>query len=223
MSLLSDAYGVLTALASGDSLVINKGLRTEGAWVIGTIGTILGGLLVSLIYRKFPIVERNFERSIMVYSYLLIAIIIFVEVIRRFVLSQQAPWSTTFPPVLFLIMTWFGCSYNIKLRTHLAFSEFRMVMTRRLQMLCLSLDAVLWIVLCIIVVVTSTRVTANSAANFQILAGTDNFMQWWYLLSLPIAFILMSARVFDNWFEDLANYNSGETLIKLAVIGEERS
>ena len=34
----------------------------------------------------------------MVWSYLIISAIIFVEVFRRFVLSEQAPWSTTLPP-----------------------------------------------------------------------------------------------------------------------------
>lgn len=221
MSIWSDAYGVITAAFSGDSWTISKALKTEGVWIIGIIFTLVAGVLVAEIYRRFPIIERHFERTVMVYSYLFIAIIIFVEVIRRFVFSVQAPWSTTFPPVLFLVMTWFGCSYNIRLRTHLAFAEFRTAMSRPLQMACLTLDMVLWIGICTIVVVTSTRVAANSAANFQILAGTDNFMQWWYLVTVPLAFTLMAGRVFENWFEDIANYRSGELLIKPAVIGAD--
>lgn len=221
MSLWSDAYGILVAASSGDSWTISNSLGGGGVWIIGAPATLLGGLAVAEIYRRFPFVERHFERSVMVYSYLLIAIIIFVEVIRRFVFSVQAPWSTTFPPVLFLVMTWFGCSYNIRLRTHLAFAEFRSAMARPMQMLLLSLDAALWLGFCTIVVVTSTRVAANSAANFQILAGTDNFMQWWYLVTVPLAFILMAGRVFENWFEDIANFRSGALLIKPAVIGAD--
>ncbi|WP_424986908.1 TRAP transporter small permease [Microbulbifer sp. S227A] len=221
MTLWSDVLEILSALGSGDSWTISKALATEGVWIIGTLATILGGVLVAALYSWFPVLERHFERSVMVYTYLAIAIIIFVEVIRRFVFSLQAPWSTTLPPVLFLVMTWFGCSYNIRLRTHLAFAEFRGSMSRGLQMLCLSLDMVLWIGFCVIVVVTATRVAANSASNFQILAGTDNFMQWWYLVTVPIAFILMAGRVFENWFEDLANYRSGEDLIKPTVIGAD--
>jgi len=219
MSIWADAIGIITAAFSGDSWTISKAVKTEGAWIIGILATVVGGYIVMRIYQAVPWIERHLERSIMVYSYLLIAAIIFVEVFRRFVLSQQAPWSTTFPPVLFLVMTWFGCSYNIRLRTHLAFSEFRTSMPRKMQMLCLSLDAVLWIGFCVIVVVTATRVAANSASNFQILAGTDNFMQWWYLITVPIAFILMAGRVLENWFEDLGNYRSGELLIGQSVIG----
>ncbi|RED18570.1 TRAP transporter small permease [Pontivivens insulae] len=219
MSLLADALNVVTAMFSGDSWTLTTALKTEGAWITGTIATVLGGLLVMVLYTAVPWIDRHLERSIMVYSYLLIAIIIFVEVFRRFVLSVQAPWSTTFPPVLFLVMAWFGCSYNIRLRTHLAFSEFRTNMNRKMQFLCLSMDAVLWLGFCVIVVVTASRVAAQSASNFQILEGTDNVLKWWYLIAVPIAFILMAGRVFQNWRDDYRNYRSGEPLIKQAVIG----
>jgi TRAP-type C4-dicarboxylate transport system permease small subunit len=219
MSIWSEAINIIPAFFSGDSWELGTALKTDGAWLMGTLFTILGGLLVMAIYRAVPFIERHLERSIMVYSYLLIALIIFVEVIRRFVFSVQAPWSTTFPPVLFLVMTWFGCSYNIKLRTHLSFNEFRMNMRRSLQMACLSLDAILWLTFCIIVVVTSSRVAAQSASNFQILEGTDNFLKWWFLITVPIAFIMMSARVMQNWRIDYSNYKSGNPMIKQAVIG----
>ncbi|MEL6127021.1 MAG: TRAP transporter small permease subunit, partial [Pseudomonadota bacterium] len=179
----------------------------------------LGGMIIYGIYRAVPFVERHFERTVMVWSYLAIAAIIFVEVFRRFVLNQQAPWSTTLPPFLFLIMTWFGCSYNVRLRTHLAFSEFRMNMPRNGQMLCLTLDAVLWFVFCVIVVVTSTRVAVNSAANFQILLGTDNVLQWWFLATVPLAFIMMAGRVIENYADDLSRYRGGRPLVEQAVIG----
>jgi TRAP-type C4-dicarboxylate transport system permease small subunit len=219
MSILGEAIGVVTAVGSGDSWQIRQALATEGAWITGALATLLGGLLMMEVYRLIPWVDRHLERTIMVYSYLLIAVIIFVEVFRRFVLSVQAPWSTTFPPVLFLVMTWFGCSFNIRLRTHLAFNEFRTKMTRPLQMACLALDAVLWLGFCTIVVVTSSRVAAGSASNFQVLEGTDNFLKWWFLITVPLAFVLMAGRVLENLRDDIANYRSGDPLIQQAVIG----
>lgn len=219
MSIWAEAVGVFPALFSGDSWELTTALKTSGAWLTGFVFTLLGGYLVLKIYDTVPFIERHLERTIMVYTYLAIAIIIFVEVIRRFIFSVQAPWSTTFPPVLFLVMTWIGCSYNIKLRTHLAFNEFRTKMPRAGQMVCLTIDAILWLGFCIIVVVTASRVAAQSASNFQILEGTDNFLKWWFLITVPISFILMAARVMGNWREDWQNYRSGDQIIKQAVIG----
>ncbi len=218
-SFLAEAGDVFASFFTNDAWTIREALRTPGAWLAGLIVTLGGGLAVFGVYRLAPVIDRNLDRFVMVVSYLAIAAIIFVEVFRRFVLNEQAPWSTTLPPFLFLIMTWFGCAYNVRLRTHLAFSEFRTNMPRSGQIACLCLDAVLWLGFCWIVIVTSARLTANSAANFQILLGTDNVLQWWFLISVPFAFILMAARVIENLAEDISNYRSGATLIRQAVIG----
>ena len=210
---------IFSALASGDSWMLSEAMRAPAVWPLGLIAMLIVAVGFLILYRVVPWAERNFEQSLMVISYLAIGGIIFVEVFRRFVLSQQVPWSTTLPPFLFLIMTWFGCSYNVKLRTHLAFAEFRTAMPRVGQLACLLLDALLWIGFSWVVVVTSSRVVANSAANFQIMLGTDNIMQWWFLLSVPLAFTMLVARVLENLQIDLRNYRSGETLLRQAVIG----
>lgn len=219
MTVWSEIGAIFSAFATMDSWEIRNALASEGAWYVGTVATAIGGLVVMWIYRMVPLLDRHLERTIMVYSYLAIAFIIFWGVIDRFVFSNQQPWSTTIPPLLFMIMAWFGAAFNVRLRTHLSFAEFRTIMPRWGQMACLSLDAVLWFIFAVIVVVTTSRLTALSASNFQIVLGTDNVMQWWFLLTVPIAFILMAGRVFENLADDIANYRSGAPLIRQAVIG----
>ncbi|MEM6942388.1 MAG: TRAP transporter small permease subunit [Pseudomonadota bacterium] len=218
-TLFTDAASVVSALFSNDAWAMSEAFRTAGAWPVGLIAMLATASLLLVIYKTVPLIDRHLERTVMVWTYLIIAGVIFVEVFRRFALNEQAPWSTTLPPFLFLIMTWFGCSYNIRLRTHLAFAEFRTNMGPRGQIMCLMLDAVLWLTFCWVVVVTSTRVAANSASNFQILLGTDNVLQWWFLVSVPLAFTMMATRVIENLLEDLAKYREGRPLIQQAVIG----
>jgi TRAP-type C4-dicarboxylate transport system permease small subunit len=220
-AIIGEIVGILSAVLSNDAWEISEALKTDGAWVLGAFATLLGGAFFLVLYKYIPWVERKFESTVMVSTYLLIGAIIFVEVFRRFVLNVQAPWSTTLPPFLFLIMTWAGCAYNVKLRTHLAFAEFRANMPRPLQFLCLTLDAVLWIGFSWIVIVTSTQVAANSAANFQIMLGTDNVLQWWFLVSVPLSFILIVARSMENWLIDLENLKSGQPLIAPVAIGAD--
>lgn len=220
-TIMRDIAEIFSAVLSNDAWMISEALKTDAAWVLGGVATLLGGALFLIIYHLVPWVERKFESTVMVSTYLLIGAIIFVEVVRRFVFNVQAPWSTTLPPFLFLIMTWAGCAYNVKLRTHLSFAEFRMNMPRSMQFLCLTIDAVLWIGFSWIVIVTSTQVAANSAANFQILLGTDNILQWWFLVSVPLSFILIAARAMENWLEDYRNYRNGNSLIAPVAIGAD--
>ncbi|WP_170357982.1 TRAP transporter small permease [Ruegeria arenilitoris] len=221
MSFWADIGAIFSAFLSQDSFEIQSALESDAAWVVGAVVAALGGLLVMLIYRKVPFIERHLERSVMVYSYLAIALIIFWGVIDRFVFNDQEPWSTTIPPLLFMVMAWFGASYNVRLRTHLSFSEFRTAMPRGGQLACLILDAVLWFIFAVIVIVTTSRLVALSASNFQIVLGTDNIMQWWFLLAAPLSFFLMVGRVFQNLADDLRNFKTGEPLIKQAVIGAD--
>lgn len=221
MSFWADIGAILSAFLSQDSFEIQSALESDAAWVLGGVVSALGGLLVMLVYRNVPFIERHLERSVMVYSYLAIALIIFWGVIDRFVFNDQEPWSTTIPPLLFMVMAWFGASYNVRLRTHLSFSEFRTAMPRTGQLACLILDAVLWFIFAVIVIVTTTRLVALSASNFQIVLGTDNVMQWWFLLAAPMSFFLMVGRVFQNLADDLHNWKTGEPLIKQAVIGAD--
>lgn len=221
MTFWADMGAIFSAFLSRDSFEIQSALESDATWVLGVVVSAIGGFVIMLIYRAMPIVERHLERSVMVYSYLAIALIIFWGVIDRFVFNDQEPWSTTIPPLLFMVMAWFGASYNVRLRTHLSFSELRTAMPRGGQLACLILDAVLWFIFAVIVIVTTTRLVALSASNFQIVLGTDNIMQWWFLLAAPLSFFLMVGRVFQNLADDLNNWKTGEPLIQQAVIGAD--
>ena len=219
MSYLSDIGAIISALIAQDAWALRDALKSEAAWLLGFIVAIGGGWLIAKLYHLVPWLDRHLERTFMVVSYLAIAFIIFWGVVDRFIFSNQQPWSTTVPPLLFMIMAWFGATYNVRARSHLSFSEFRTRMGRAGQMACLCLDNVLWMTFSIIVIVTTARAVVLSASNFQIVLGTDNVMQWWFLLTAPIAFLLMASRVVENFQEDLENYRNGNELIRQTVIG----
>lgn len=219
MSLLTEAGAVIPAIFSGSAWEMRSAFYTDGMWIFSFFLTLIGGYLAHLFYKYLPFADKHLERGVAVITYLMIAAIIFWGVIDRFVFSNQWSGSTTVPPFLFMIMAWFACSYNVRLRTHLSFSEFRSKMSPKGQMAALTMDTVLWFGFCWIALTTSIRFTAYSADNFQLVDGVDNTMKWWFYIVVPVAFWLMSGRVVGNWLEDWNNYKSGNTLIKQAVIG----
>lgn len=222
MSYFEDIGAILSAVFAQDAWALRSAMKAEAAWVLGFLVAVIGGWAIAMIYKRVPLLDRHLERTFMVVSYLAIALIIFWGVVDRFIFSNQQPWSTTIPPLLFMIMAWFGATYNVRLRSHLSFSEFRSRMGRSAQMACLCLDNVLWMAFSIIVIVTTARAAVLSASNFQIVLGTDNVMQWWFLVTAPFAFLLMAARVVENVLEDFENYRNGQELIQQTVIGGDR-
>jgi TRAP-type C4-dicarboxylate transport system permease small subunit len=49
--------------------------------------------------------------------------------------------------------------------------------------------------------------------------GTDNIMQWWFVITAPIAFVLLVTRVFQNLIDDIRAWRNNDTLITQSVIG----
>ena len=219
MSYFGDIGAILSAAVAQDAWALRNAMKSDATWILGVVVAVAGGWAIAMTYKRVPLLDRHLERTFMVMSYLAIALIIFWGVVDRFVFSNQQPWSTTIPPLLFMIMAWFGATYNVRLRSHLSFLEFRNRMGRKGQMACLCLDNFLWMTFSVIVIVTTARAVALSASNFQIVLGTDNVMQWWFLLTAPLAFLLMAARVVENVYEDIENYRNGNQLIHRTVIG----
>lgn len=221
MSVFSELMLILKSVLAQDPWALKSALRSDATWLLGLFVAFAGGSVIAWLYKLSPLLDRYLERFFMVTSYLSIAFIIFWGVIDRFIFSNQQPWSTTIPPLLFMIMAWFGATYNVRLRSHLSFTEFRTRMSRTGQFACLCLDNVLWMGFAIIVIVTTFKAVILSASNFQIVLGTDNVMQWWFLATAPLAFILMSARVIENFTEDYSNFRNDRPLLKQTVIGED--
>ena len=166
-------------------------------------------------------IDANIERIIILVAYVFMAAIIFVEVIRRFVLSEQAAWSSTIPIYLFLWVVWIACAYNVRIRAHLSFDELRIKFSQRGQFICLMLDAVLWIVFSAIVIYYTTKQVLLSRDNFAIVQGTDEVMQWWFYIATPLAFALLIVRVLQNFAKDLSDYRNGRPLkVQTGMLGE---
>lgn len=166
--------------------------------------------MLSALKHLFCWLDRDIEKSIILITYTGMAGIICVEVVRRFLFNQQVAWSTSIPILLFLWVTWFGASYNIKQRTHLSLSEVRARLPYAGQFACLVLDAVLWIIFAFIVIYFSWQQTYLAYDNFAIVQGTDDVMQWWFYAATPLAWSLIIYRVLRNLHQDYQRFQRRE-------------
>ncbi len=164
--------------------------------------------------------DRNAERSMILVAYSSMAAIIVFAVFERFVMKTQIPWSSSIPIYLFLWVTWIGCSYNVRKRTHLVFNDVRLRLPYRWQFACMWLDALLWIVFGAIVIYFTVEQTKLVHMNFAIVQGTDNVMQWWFYLATPLAWTLLIVRVLQNLWDDIGRWRRREPfLVDIQAVG----
>lgn len=157
--------------------------------------------------------DRNAEGAMILIAYSLMAGIIVFAVVERFVFKTQIPWSTSIPIYLFLWVTWIGCSYNVKQRTHLTFNEFRSRMSYNLQFACVLLDGILWLAFGAMVTFYTYEQTMLARNNFSIVQGTDNMMQWWFYLATPVAWVLLMFRVLQNMAQDIHRFKKRQPFL----------
>ena len=219
-----DVFGVAAdlwqAYATDNMFLLARQMRADEIWFILAIPFLIFVALTVLLLRAVPFLDRNFEKWIMIALYLGMTAIIFVEVPRRFFFNVQAPWSSTVPAWLFLVLTWLGAAYSIKRRTQLNFNELRSIMPRGGQIAMLGLDWFLWTAFAFIIFVVGVQRSIGSAANFQIVPGTDGIMQWWFYATIPAAWVLLAARAWMVFSDDRENYRTGRPLVEQASITE---
>lgn len=157
--------------------------------------------------------DRNVERAFILVAYSSMSLIIIFAIIQRYFFNTQIPWSGSIPIYLFLWVTWIGCSYNVRKRSHLCFNELRTRMSYSWQYACMWLDAVLWLSFGVLVVYYTFEQTLLAYNNFSIVQGTDNLMQWWFYCATPVAWILLMFRTLQNLADDIKRYRAKESFI----------
>lgn len=176
---------------------------------------------MSLILAPIRWLDKNAERTLILFAYSAMALIIVYAVFERFILKSMVPWSTSIPIYLFLWVTWIGCSHNVRQRTHLVFNDIRLRLPRGWQFACLWFDAVLWLVFAAIVLTYTVEQVLLVEMNFAIVQGTNNVMQWWFYLATPVAWSLLIVRVLQNLWDDIGRWRANQPfLIDIQVIGK---
>lgn len=163
--------------------------------------------------------DANLEKVILITAFAFCAGIIAVEVFRRFVLSQQAPWSTFIPAYLFLWLTWIGASYGAKMRCHLSFHELRDRMPRHWQFALIQLDNILYFVFAAIVIYWSWDLAYLHFRLDSVVPGTNNVPSWLFYSATPVGWSLLVLRVTQNAVEEISSYLRGEPLPRRGSLG----
>ena len=154
--------------------------------------------------------DENVERVGMHTFYSYLALIIFVEVCRRFIFKAQTSWGAPTAVHAFIWLSWLGCSYCIKNRIHLRFPTFRARMPYVGQFLSFLLDDLIWLLISAIVLVSSIKMLSLQIMFGQTIEGTDNIPQWLATLSVPVGFFLVVFRTIQDIFINIRKFKSKE-------------
>ncbi|MCT8971505.1 TRAP transporter small permease [Microbaculum marinisediminis] len=157
--------------------------------------------------------DSNIEPILMNIAYVVMAVLVFEQVVLRFVFKTQIAWSSAVAIYMFIAVTWLGAAYNVRQRSHLNFGEVRSVLPYGAQFVCLILDAVLWVSLAGVVIYYAVDQIELLQMNFAFVPGTSDLMQWWFYLIMPFGWGLIVLRALQNLWQDIGHYRRREPFL----------
>lgn len=157
--------------------------------------------------------NRYLEEYTLVILSIFTVVVIFTQVVMRYVFSNSLPWSEEIARYAFVWMVYIGVSYGVKKNKHLSVDVFSELLDYNGKIIIGIIANILFLIFALVITYFGmdivARITRESAA-MRLPMG------WVYAAPL-IGMILTSVRLIQNiWsqFKSLYNNNSSNTQIK---------
>jgi TRAP-type C4-dicarboxylate transport system permease small subunit len=147
--------------------------------------------------------------NVLLYAYILI--IVFLEVLARYVLHVSLVWAEETAVYAFIWLSYLSMARLARTRTHLAFTPLRDMLPRGGQLVCLLIADVALGVLAVIVVVYMWRPIADAAAFGQTMQGSD-LPIWIATLAVPVGWMMVLLRTTQRAIDAIRNYRRGDVV-----------
>ncbi|GJL81153.1 MAG: hypothetical protein DHS20C01_07870 [marine bacterium B5-7] len=146
--------------------------------------------------------DKNGEKILSLWLYLFIVVVIFNEVLRRFVLSYSSLWGEETARYSFIYMVWIGASMAVKDRLHIRISIIIDHFGNRMQNFFSALASLLGVALAVIAFRYSMEPFLLSI-KYQSVTDGLRIVQAWYLFAVPFGFTLITIRLCQALMEDV--------------------
>lgn len=137
--------------------------------------------------------DKQLEKYLMLWLYAFIVIVIFVEVLRRFLLDYSSLWGEEATRYAFIYLTWIGAAAAVKSNSHIRID----LLINKLSNRGVALLNILTGFCCIVFSIFAIYLSWNSVyVSFNYSSVTDGLriVKAWFLFSVPFGFSLVFIR-----------------------------
>lgn len=154
--------------------------------------------------------DDHVERYVMIVLYAFIALIVGGEAMLRYVTGSQTQWGATGAIHAFIFLSWLGCAYHVRRRSHIRFDAIRKRMSPAGRLSWFLLDDVLWLVMAVIVIYYSMGLLQMHMRLGATLEGTDHFPYWIAVAAVPVGWALIVIRALQDMVLLVDEYRRGD-------------
>lgn len=152
--------------------------------------------------------DDDFERWFMISFYSYIVAVVFIEVIRRFVLNYSSIWGEETARYAFVYLVWFGAAAAIKERSHIRIDVIFQLVPKAVIPYIYLFGELVTLIFALVALYYSTE-SVLSSIHFDSLTSGLRINKAWFTAAVPIGFTLIIIRLLQRIFLDIADIRAG--------------
>ncbi|MBY6059396.1 TRAP transporter small permease [Leisingera daeponensis] len=163
------------------------------------------------MFRIIKAIDTYLEDTLSVILYTYVVVIIFAEVVARYLLDKSILWSNETAIFAFIWLSYLSMANLAKNRSHLAVTFLRDSLPRSLQLLLLLVSDLLLLILASVVVVCIRQPFADAIDFEQKMVGVD-LPFWMALAAVPVGWSLVALRTLQRAWIAICDFRAGRDL-----------
>ena len=158
-------------------------------------------------------IDRNGERYLLLPLYTMIVLTIFMEVVRRSVLSYSSIWSEEIARYAFIYVAWIGASSALKERAHIRIDVLLPLFSQRMRGILFLFGDIVALILSVLAIYWSMESVLTSMRFGSVTHGL-RISQAWFLAAVPFGFSMMVIRLLQAMWRDWKDLKAGRPVFE---------
>lgn len=158
--------------------------------------------------RILDALNRNAERWALLTFYVMLVVTMFIEVLRREVLSYSSIWGEEIVRYSFIYLAWIGAAAAVRERGHIRIDVIMQYVGPRVKALLYIFGDLVMFAVALVAFYWSLETVLVSAKFGSVTHGL-RISQVWFLSAVPIGFALVIFRLTQSFLRDLRDLRAG--------------
>src|SRR5210317_1588333 len=153
-------------------------------------------------------INQNAERWALLVFYTMLVATMFIEVLRRELLSYSSIWGEEIVRYSFIYLAWIGAAAAVRERGHIRIDVIMHYVPRRVKALLYLFGDFVMVAASIVALYYSYE-TVHVSWKFGSVTDGLRISRVWFLMAVPIGFALVLLRLTQSIIRDLADLRAG--------------
>jgi TRAP-type C4-dicarboxylate transport system permease small subunit len=163
--------------------------------------------------KVLQLIDQNGERYLLLPLYAMVVSTIFMEVVRRSVLSYSSIWAEEIARYAFIYIAWIGASAAIKERAHIRIDILLHFFPPRMKAIVFLFGDVITLILAVLVIYMSMEPVIISIEYGSVTHGL-RVSQAFFLAAVPLGFTMMVFRLLQSIKRDWSDMRAGRPVFE---------